>query len=185
MATTQGCDTRRSTEIAKNSSIISFVRPIAFAPYCISISDSITVGPIKTPISRFPNAFINALSSNSPTTRGRSLFFSNHRSRGDLTATSTVGTSIGAPFRQAGNFPLRLLRIRPTAKKLIPDSPSRWLYARTLTECGIGEPAITRSNRWAASSARRFSSVDSWHTMRTGSGRRVAGSIRLLALMLI
>ena len=44
MATTLGCVTRRSTEIAKNSSTISCVRPSVFTPYCFSISDSSTVG---------------------------------------------------------------------------------------------------------------------------------------------
>jgi len=56
------------------------------------------------------------------------------------------------------------------AKKLIPDPPSRWLYARTLTEGGIGASAMTRSSRWPASSARRLSSFHSRHTMRTLDG---------------
>ena len=87
MATTHGCVTRRSTEIAKNSSTISPVRPSVFTPYRVSISASSTVGPMNTPAPHCPNAFISALSSNSPATRGRRLFASHHRSRRDLTAS--------------------------------------------------------------------------------------------------
>jgi hypothetical protein len=95
--------------MAKNSSIISAVLPIVFTLYRNSISDSRTLGPMNTPVPCCPNAFISALSSNSPTTLGRRSFAWHHRSKRDFTAVSTPGKQHRRVSQAAGKLSLEAL----------------------------------------------------------------------------
>ena len=72
-------------------------------------------------------AFINAASSNSPTTRGCTACCTNHCSRRGRIGDALPWISIAAPFRFCGNSPLRVAATRSAAKKLVAVLPSAWL----------------------------------------------------------
>ena len=63
-------------------------------------------GAAKQPAPPCPNAFMSALSSNSPTIRGRILAASNHCSSPRRIATPSPGIRNGAPSSIAGKSPL-------------------------------------------------------------------------------
>jgi hypothetical protein len=145
-------------------------------PYWRRVSGAIAVGATKTPAPFSPNAFIRALSSNSPTTAGRMPVAWNQSSSCRRTTVPSPGRSIGAPVNEAGNRRRSRAASAGTAKQVTPLSPSRWLYAFTRTVGGTGVSASTRSTSWTASAARSDSVPASRQTMRIDCGSRSAGA---------
>src|SRR5690348_1181035 len=99
IATTAGCLSLRSSEIAKNCSRTALVLPIILTLYWRRTSALITDGAKNNPSPRWPNTCSRALSSHSATMTGRIFSVSNHWSRERRTAVLDVGNKKGAPSR--------------------------------------------------------------------------------------
>ena len=99
IATTAGCLSLRSNEIAKNCSRTALAVPIILTLYWRRTSALITDGAKNNPSPRCPNTCSRALSSHSATITGRIFSVSNHWSRERRAAVFDVGSKKGAPSR--------------------------------------------------------------------------------------
>ncbi len=101
--------------------------PIGTTRYWRRISAAIAVGPTNAPAPCSPNAFISALSSNSPTMAGRMPVAWNQSSSCRRTTVPSPGSSIGAPVSDRGNRRRSRAARAGAAKQVTSLSPSRWL----------------------------------------------------------
>ena len=123
------------------------------------------------PIPLAPKVLSNALSSNSPTTRGRMASCSNQWSRRARTAVCAVGSSTGTVDRLCGKPSPAALTRSAVPYQATADVPMRWLYSLILGFAGAGRSDNTTSSRCRAKSPSSSSNSPSWHNRRKyGSG---------------
>ena len=130
-----------------------------------------------------PKVLSRALSSNSPTMRGRIPCCKNQWSIRSRTTLCLVGSSTGTSARLCGKLRLATCKHAGVPYQAMAEAPTARLYSLICGLAGAGRSESTTSSRCKARSPNKPSNWPSWHTKRkcgsarTGCSRRRTTSL--------